>query len=254
MAARLSTGLVNAMGEKCSLADALAGCVMDIYSGTQPATADTAATGTLLVSVTNNSGSYTAETKATGSLTIAGSSGSINTITINSIDILGGSVSYTTDLTTTAGLIVAQINANPKNRLFVASNVGAVITFTAQTGLGTLPNGWVVAYTASTMTATPSNMAGGVNSVNGLNFGSCAAGVLSKLSSQTWSGTVANSGVAGWFRIRETGDSGTADSTTAVRYDGAIASSGSQMNLPVQTLTAGAPFTVPTGGLQIYQS
>jgi hypothetical protein len=254
MTARLSTGLTNTLLSVSSFADIFANSVIDVYSGTQPGAADTAATGTLLCSVTNGGLAYTAETRATGTLTIAGSSGSINTVTVNSLDILGGAVTFTTDLTTTAALIVAQINANPKNRLFVASSVAAVITLTAVNGLGTSPNGWVVAYTATTMTATPANMAGGVNSANGLLFGSVAAGVLSKLASQTWQGTVLSTGTAGWFRLRESGDLGTSDSATACRYDGAIASSGSQMNLAVQTLTAGAPLIIPSGSITLATS
>lgn len=54
MAFRLSTGLTNAMMASSSFKAALegaAGFLIDIYSGTQPANPDTAASGTLLVTV-----------------------------------------------------------------------------------------------------------------------------------------------------------------------------------------------------------
>jgi len=61
MTIRLSTGARNAMmgdGTNKGLAAALAAGFINIYTGTQPATADTGATGTLLGTVTkNNDGS-----------------------------------------------------------------------------------------------------------------------------------------------------------------------------------------------------
>lgn len=54
MAIRLSTGLINATMSTSSFKSALEGAsgfLIDIYSGTQPANPDTAASGTLLVTV-----------------------------------------------------------------------------------------------------------------------------------------------------------------------------------------------------------
>ena len=255
MAIRLSKGLVNKMLTEGSFKSIFSNAVIDIFTGSQPTTADQAATGTKLCTVTLGSGAYTPETRAAGSITLAGAAGSINTLTVNSIDILGGAVSFVTDLATTATAVAAQINANPKNKLFVASAANAVVTLTAVAGMGAAPNGWVVAYTATTMTATPVNMANGVDAVNGLLFnGSAADGVLQKLAAQTWSGTVLTNGVAGWFRLREATDTGTGESTTAARYDGSIASSGAQMNMQVQTLVAGAPFIMPAGSITLPMS
>lgn len=258
MAIRLSTGLVNKMLAEGSFKSIFANGVIDIYTGSQPASADTAATGTKLVQVTLASGAYTAETRATGTLTLAGASGSINTVTVNSIDVLGTAVTFTTDLTTTAALVAAQINANPRNKLYVASSNAAVVTLTAVAGLGTSVNGHVVAYTATTMTATAVNIGSGVAGVsaaNGLLFnGTAASGALAKLPAQTWSGNVIAGGVAGWFRIRESNDLGTSDSTTAARYDGSIASSGAQMNMAVQTLVLDAPFVLPAGSITLPMS
>jgi len=255
MAIRLSTGLVNKLLTEGSFKSVFSNAVIDIYAGTQPASADQGVATTKLCTVTLGSGAFTAETRGAGTLTLAGSAGSINTVTVNGLDVLGGAVTYTTDMTTTAAAVAAQINANPKNKLFVASAANAIVTLTAVAGLGALVNGWVVAYTATTMTATPANMSAGVDAVNGLLFnGSAAAGVLQKLPVQSWTGTVLAGGVAGWFRLRESTDTGVGDSTAAARYDGSIASSGAQMNMAVQTLVAGAPFIMPAGSITLPMS
>jgi len=148
MATRLSTGLVNALmatGSFKSLfensgAGANAGFLIDVYTGTQPAAADDAASGTLLVTIS-------------------------------------------------------------------AGGAGTGCTFEASAGS---PN----------------------------------AGELEKNGSESWSGTAGNSGTAGWFRLRRKADAGTASSTSEMRMDGAISTSGAQMNLGNLTVTAGAPFVL----------
>lgn len=242
MALRLSTGLTNKMMDTGCFKDVFANAVIDVYSGTQPTDPDAAASGTQLVTITKASGAYTAETRASGTVTLSGSSGSVNTVTVNAIDVLGGAVAYTTDLTTTAAAVVAQINRNPKNVQFVASSVGAVITLTAVNGLGTLPNGWAVTSTLTTLTATYAAMAGGVDAVNGLRFDAATGGACPKVAADTWSGNGLAAGTAGWFRLRESGDSGVGASATACRIDGSIATSGADMNLGSLTVSVGAPF------------
>lgn len=256
MAIRLSTGLVNKMMDTGSLKDIFANCAIDIYSGTQPAGGDTAASGTLLVTVTKASGAYTAETRSGGTLTLSGASGSVNTVTVNSIDILGGAVNFNTSLNQTAVDVAAQINRNPKNLLFVASATGAsaIVTITAANGLGTLPNAWVVAATYTTMTGTPANMVGGADAVNGLRFDIATSGSIPKLVADTWSGLgLSPGGTAGWFRVRESGDTGAGASTTAARLDGSIATSGADMNLGSLTVTTGAPFILSSAALTLPQ-
>lgn len=59
MTKRLSTGLRNAMVGTTGFAGAMANGCIEIRTGTQPASADAAATGTLLGIVTLNSGAFT---------------------------------------------------------------------------------------------------------------------------------------------------------------------------------------------------
>ena len=68
-------------------------------------------------------------------------------------------------------------------------------------------------------------------------------GVISKLASQTWSGTILADGTAGWFRFRAVGDTGVLSYTEA-RYDGACATSGAELNLSTLGLVTGAVLTV----------
>jgi len=249
MTARYSTGLRNFTLKYGSLDDALRNGVITIYSGAQPSSADAAPTGTPLCVVSNNAGAVTSEVLAQGSVTLTGGAGgALNTLTVNGVDILGGAVPFDSTLAQTAMDIATQINAFKSKPDYSAVAVGAVVNITAMPGNGASPNGFVVAGTTTTLTATTVNMAGGVAPVNGLLFGAPAGGVLPKLPAQTWSGINLATGTAGWFR--QTGsvaDTGALDSAGVVlRMDGAIASSGAEMNLNSTAFTAGATTTVAT--------
>lgn len=90
----------------------------------------------------------------------------------------------------------------------------------------------------------------------GLSFAAAAAGgILTKTLAEAWSQTAATaSGTAGYFRLREATDSGLLLSTTAVRLDGAIATSGAEMNLGSLTITAGAPVVISSASFTLTQS
>ena len=250
MALRLSKGLRNFLNEGGSFKQAFAGGKLLLYTGSQPADADAAVTGTLLCTYTSSSGAHTAEVRSTGSVALTGgASGSVDTLTVNSIEIMGSATAFNTTLTQTAADICTKINNNPKNMLFVASNGGtATVTITAKPGLGTLPNAWVVASTVTTITKTDANMASGVNQANGLLFDDSAAGALVKSPSQTWSGVAGNTGTAGWFRlVGSVADAGSADSSEVFhRVDGNVATSGANLNLSSTSITATATQTIST--------
>lgn len=249
---RLSTGVTNRLLDTSCLKELFDNCVIDIYSGAQPALPDNAPNGTLLATVSSNSGTVTPETAASGSMTLTGgASGSVNTVTVNGVDILGGVVSYTTDLATTAAAVALQINRNPKNVQYIASSSGAVITITCVNGMGALANTWAVSATLTTITATYVAMAGGVDAVNALRWDMASGGVLNKLASQVWSGNGVANGTAGWFRIRIPSDSGLASSATAVRMDGSIGTSGADMNLGSLAVSVGAPFILSAGAITL---
>lgn len=250
MALRFSDGLRNFLLEAGSLKNAFANGRIQIYTGAQPTTANDAVAGTLLATITLNAAAFTAEVLSVGSVALTGgASGSLNTLTVNSIEIMGSATPFNVSLAQTAQDVVSKINNNPKNLLFVASlTPTSTITITAKPGLGTLANGWVVASTATTITKTDTNMAGGVNSVNGLTFGDAIAGKLVKAVLEVWSGLAVTDGTAGWFRLLgSVADGGLADAAAAfLRLDGNIATSGANLNMSNTNFVTGATQTLST--------
>ena len=249
MTLRYSQGATNYLAQHGSFKDAFNNGKLEIYTGSQPASADAAPTGTLLCTITASSGTRTAEVLSVGTVTLSsGAAGSIDTLTVDGISIIDAAVAYNTSLTQTAADLAAAINQNVSSPDYTASSSGAVVTIKAKRGSGAAPNGFVVTGTATTLSLSYGNMASGVAAVNGLKFGTAAAGVIAKLASQTWSGVNAASGTAGWYRFSgSVADSGVADTAESqIREDGAIATSGAQLNLSSTTLTKDATTTIDT--------
>jgi hypothetical protein len=255
MTLRISTALRNAVLAGGSVKDALNGGKILIYSGAQPTTADAAPTGTLLATITANSLTHTAEVQATGTIALAGTAGSVDAITVGGVTITDASVPFNTSLTQTAVDLATAINTSASNPEYTATASGSVVTVKAKRGAGATANGLAVSGSLTTMTATYTNLSGGVSAVNGLKFGAAAAGVLPKHATQVWSGTAGSTGTAGWFRfVGAVADSGVIDSSESeIRLDGAISTSGAQLNMSSTTVTSGAtqtiasfPITLPT--------
>jgi hypothetical protein len=254
MALRFSTGIRNFLNEQGSVKQALNNGKIFIYTGTQPTLADDAASGTLLAIITKSSGALTEEVQSVGSVALTGgASGSINTLTVNSIAILDVTVPFNGTLAQTATDLAAAINNNPKNLLFIAEASSTTVNIKGKLGLGATPNGWVVASTATTITKTDTNMASGVDAVNGVTFGDSAAGTLVKATDETWSGVGLAAGTAGWFRfegaIADTEASDTAGAFN--RLDGNISTSGANLNMSSTTVAIGATQTISTFNLTV---
>ena len=74
----------------------------------------------------------------------------------------------------------------------------------------------------------------------GLTFESAAAAaLLQKSSSQVWKGTVANAGLATWFRFVTASDTG-AESTSELRVQGTVGVAGTDMQITNPNLAASA--------------
>ena len=86
-----------------------------------------------------------------------GAGGSVDTIVVNGESLISAPIAFNTDLGTTAGDVVTNINATSTN--YSAAAVGAVITITA-TATGSAFNGELTV-TATTITFTKTNMVGG---------------------------------------------------------------------------------------------
>jgi hypothetical protein len=145
MTMRLSTGLRNFLNKQGGIDDALRNGIIEIYSGAQPPSADAAPTGTLLAVISTNSGAVTSEVLASGTLTLTGgAAGSVDTVTVNGVDVLKGSVPFNGTLNQTAADVAAQINRSKSAPDYTASAAGSVITISALPGAGSSPNGFSV--------------------------------------------------------------------------------------------------------------
>ena len=99
---------------------------------------------------------------ATATVTLTGgAAGSVDMITVDGVNIMSGSVAFTTDLPTTAAAVASNINAYSSSPEYTASAVGAVITISAAIGAGSDPNGYQLVVTTTTITATDTDMSGG---------------------------------------------------------------------------------------------
>lgn len=245
MAIRLSTGLRNFLLSRGSLTQAFSGGILEVRTGVQPSEADDAPTGTKLVTFSAASGTWVAETPATGDITLTGgASGSINTVTVDSINILDTAVSFNSSLSQTASDLADALNRSSLNNDFDAQAVGAVVTLTSRPGRAVQYNSVALSATLTTITASYNNFASGVAAANGLWFEAGASGILTKRSAQVWSGVAVASGTAGWFRLKGPLADADADSTTLLRMDGSIATSGGNLTMSPTTMTVGATQTL----------
>jgi len=252
MTVRLSTPTRNLLCQGMGLARIFNQGTIGIYSGTQPSSADALYTGTLLGTVSASSAAVTKETRATGTIVItAAASGSIDTVTVGTFNIIAdGIVSATAgDTAATATSLAAAIN---RNGIFEATVSSSTVTISAPPGTGIKWNGLALTATLTTVTATygGGTVSGGVAPVAGLYFGSPAAGVIAKSSAQIWSFSGLAIGTAGWFRLysSNTADAGLLQSAAPwyPRLDGSIAVSGSDLNLSNLSITVGSPATIDT--------
>jgi len=254
MALKFSTAGRNFMAAIGSYKDAFQNGRIELYSGAQPATADAAVTGTLLCTITSSSGALTNEVLSVGTVTLTGgTSGSVNTLTVNGVEVMGVAVNFNTSLTQTAADIAAQINRYHSYNEYIATSAGAVVSITALPGTGTTPNGFVVASTVTTITKTDANLAGGIAGANGLRFDAPSGGAIAKLSTQTWSGVNGATGTAGWYRrYGSVADAGAVDTNLVFyREDGAISTAGAEFNMSSTALVATATTTIGGSTLTI---
>jgi hypothetical protein len=86
---------------------------------------------------------------------------------------------------------------------------------------------------------------------SGLVFDATATdGTLNKPVAAVWNGTIAATGTASFYRLRRSTDT-SASSTTEVRIDGLVGTSGADMNLTSTALVSGAPFSLAQFDLTI---
>lgn len=247
---RFSTGLRNALAQSVGFAGALNRGYINIYSGSQPATADAAFSGTLLLTLSASSGALTKETRATGSFTIAGASGSIDTITVGGLNIIpDGTVPFNTTLNQTASDVADAIN---RNGMFEATVSSATVTLMGRRGTGVTTaavSGSGTTLTVGTLVNMGSGIAG-IAPVNTLILASPAAGVIAKPATQVWSGVGVAAGTAGWGRFFASAgnDSGAAISVAPFypRLDGSCGVGSGDFQLSTLAIVVNLPVTLDT--------
>lgn len=259
MAFRFSTGCINKVASGFGWREVLRDGRLYVSSGTQPTTADLAPTGSLLYVATAEGLEFTAATQSQAKITLSGAAGSVDTVTVggSTFNLLPASVAFSTDLTTTASFVAASINASQNLLNITATSSGADVTLALPSWLGAYGNGLTLAVTTTTLTASVNggssaafggagSPAAGVSAVNGLNLlYPASAGVLTK-DSASWYGTASASGSAGWARYVAGGSSFSGDSTTDVRFDMSIATSGADVNVASTSVVKDAVQVIPS--------
>ncbi len=242
MSIKVSTGLANQVSDRIGFRHALSRGRLQLYSGVQPTSSDLASNGTLLATITQSGAAFTAETLPAWTITLSGAAGSVDSIKVGGLDLLTGSVAFTTDLTTTAAAIATMITNNFSLVDYTATSSGAVVTINGPIGSGAKLNACVCSATSTTLTATISNSGApstlGVDAVGGLLFAfPSAAGLFSM--SGSWSGLGVAAGTMGWFRyLCDGADNGVNATTTYRRFDGTVTVAGGGGDLLVDNVSA----------------
>lgn len=250
---RFSTGLRQFIAGGGSWRQALANGRVMFFSGAQPANPDVAPTGTLLCTFTKDGNDFTAESCATATIELTGgAAGSVDSVTVGGMPLFENSVAFDTDLSTTATALAAAINSYQNSPDFTATVSGTTVTIIAPKGTGALFNSIAVSVATTTITDTSDAvLSGGVSAVNGLLFGAPSSGVLPKEPGVVWQANPVATGSAGYFRYVGSSDDAFGDSSTAIRIDGSIATSGADLNMDSTAIAIGTPQTINTFNVTI---
>ena len=254
MAERISTGMRNKiLAMKREILDDF---VRNIYTGTSPTSADNAKSGTLLVTITKSSGTVDSNERSTPgrwSVTIPGThatgtyavnittadSVTPTTCTYNTTDPEG----HASNDDIAKGLArkireacpqVFAIAEGANSKLYIQGRVGGLDISAVADGVGTIT---IVTFSEIEVAARS----------DALYYAAPSSGSMSK-ATDTWSGLIAATGVAGYFRDVRPDDDGT-ESTAQQRLQGTISTSGAELNIGNTTLTAGETHTVTTYSL-----
>lgn len=251
MAIRRSTSLINALSQGFGTRELLTDGRLFLYSGSQPASADDAATGTQLLTYTVAGGTYVGPTKAMATIAIGGTAtGSIDTLTIGGADfnLLSSSVSFNSSAQQTASDIADNINAKMNFlNITAVANVSDVELYSPY-WIGAGANNLTFACTVSgSLTATLSGVfAGGVTAINGLNFADTVNDGLIAKTSDVWQGMGAVTGTAGYFRF-VAGGSEPDNTGDTIRFDGSVGTANADMIISSTAVVSEVIYTITAG-------
>lgn len=237
MALRLSTGLRNALlSTKAQATDLMTGTTISFGDGTGTSSRDQIL----------DSGDGLGGFEKRKYITVSGSDSGTNDGTFEILSVAAGAIevpagSFSTE---SAGeqVILASADGGSISDLFrncvidIYSGSQPANADAAETGTKLV-----------TITLSSGAFSGG-SAANGINFDVAASGTLSKDADETWSGEGLADGTAGWFRMYDNSYT-TGASTSAIRLDGSVATSGGQLNLSNTTITDGGTTTVDSAEL-----
>ena len=237
MALRLSTGLRNALlDEKATANNLITGTTISFEDGTGTDSRDRIV----------DSGNGLASFVKRGKVTVSGS-----TSNDDSYEVLAVAAGY---LEVAAGSLSDE---DAGDQVILAGATGGSFSDLFQNCVidvysGSQPSNADSAETGTklvTITLSSGAFSGG-SATNGLNFGEVASGILSKEAGEVWSGIGLADGTAGWFRAYDNSYT-TGASTSAIRFDGSVATSGSQFNMVSTQINIDATNTVTSVALTL---
>jgi len=235
MTIRLSTGLRNAItAQRAVVKHALIGRAT-------LALVDGGAGNDSITDSTSGLGGFTVHDKITiiGPTTPA-NAGSFEMLSVAAgvIQIPTGSVNTAQTLPTTA--IIASSRGGSISDLFrngyLQAYTGSQPSDPDAAATGTL----LGTYSLSAGTFTPGT------ATNGLNFDEVSAGTMSKDVSETWQTTAVAGGTAGWFRFMSNSSTPSGTGIDQIRFDGNVATSGANLNMPITTFVLGTTYSIDT--------
>jgi hypothetical protein len=241
MAVKQSTGFRNARLSGDSVRKIFADAKVETYSGTAPASADDAATGTKLIIFT----------KASGPL----SAGEVSTAKEATHLITSHAVGETFSLVINGTTYTYLVPAEDATAIEIAARLAALVD--VDPAVEACAGGTATIYIRSTfpgVTFTITKAGTGTTTLvddavanaisDGLKFLAASAGVMSK-NTDVWSGVGLAEGTAGYCRMVTSSDDGTL-STTQKRLQGNAGTSGTEMTLTSINIHVGATNTLDT--------
>jgi len=231
---RFSEELVNFLQVGGSFKEAFEDAILEIYSGSQPATADAAATGTKLVEITLSGEAFTYGTDYSlpriDELTISSTNAGTNSVTIGGIEIQD---------TTSGSETVADIAKRMARKIEVHKETTKIVIAT-YIGSGKFVIRSRVAgndYTLSVSGNVSTSSVQAASRVKSIQFGDVSEGSLQKESGE-WKGNGLVDGTAGWFRMK--------GKNSEYVMDGNIGTYGADLNLVTTSISSGVPITIST--------
>ena len=247
MSLKLSTGLRSFILGGGSMRKAFSDALLMIYSGAAPTTADLEPTGTLLARITLASATCADDATSTAKQSIVTVSDTTQNH-INSIVIAGETFSHTNSgsetVSTVAAALVAAIDASftvPVVATWILGVICVKSKFPGEDYVISVAGGGGGSGPTLTTEDAPAQVR-----VNSLQLIEPAAGIITK-EAAVWSHAAVATGVAGYFRLVRTEDHDVGStSTTALRLQGTVSTSGADLNLTSINIVSGATQTIDT--------